>query len=196
MIHAAAAVLASLTIDASSAGGCPMDLDSSGAVDGADLGMMLAAWGTPEHDATGDGIVDGADLGILLAAWGPCPMDPEWTLVTAINSGSTVAYDAQWNAVRTWTGATGGASVAYLRPDGSLVRPCVLPGGGFSAGGRGGRIQVFAPDGSLQHDVRISGTGYLQHHDVRPMPNGNVLCLVWDSRSQAEASAVGRQGLA
>ncbi len=196
MIPAAAAVLASLAIDCSHAGGCPMDLDSSGAIDGADLGMMLATWGTPEHDATGDGIVDGADLGILLAAWGPCPADPEWTLVTAINSGSTVAYDAQWNAVRTWTGATGGASVAYLRPDGSLVRPCVLPGGGFSAGGRGGRIQVFAPDGALQHDVRISGTGFLQHHDVRPMPNGNVLCLVWDSRSQAEASAAGRQGLA
>ena len=146
---AAAIGLAFAPTSAILAGGCPLDLDSSGAVDGADLGVMLAAWGTATHDATGDGVVDGADLGILLAAWGACPADIEWTLVTATNSGSTVAYDAQWNPVRTWTGATGGASVAYLRPDGSLVRPCVLPGGGFNAGGRGGRIQVFAPDGSL-----------------------------------------------
>ncbi len=193
---AAAIGLAFAPTPAILAGGCPLDLDSSGAVDGADLGVMLAAWGTATHDATGDGVVDGADLGILLAAWGACPADIEWTLVTATNSGSTVAYDAQWNPVRTWTGATGGASVAYLRPDGSLVRPCVLPGGGFNAGGRGGRIQVFAPDGSLQHDVRVAGTGFLQHHDVRPMPNGNVLCIVWDSRPQADAIAAGRQGIA
>jgi hypothetical protein len=195
-IRAAAPALASIALAHAHAGTCPLDLDSSGAVDGADLGVMLAAWGTAEHDATGDGFVDGADLGILLAAWGPCPADPEWTLVTATNSGSTVAYDAAWNAVRTWMGAAGGASVAYLRPDGSLVRPCVLPGGGFNAGGRGGRVQVFAPDGTLQHDVRVAGTGFLQHHDVRPMPNGNVLCIVWESRTQAEAQAAGRQGIA
>lgn len=54
--------------------GHPADLDGNGVVDGADLALLLSAWGTcgacPE-DLTGDGLVDGADLGILLAAWGP-----------------------------------------------------------------------------------------------------------------------------
>ena len=42
-----------------------------GGVDGADLGLLLAAFGTsdPASDRNGDGIVDGADLGLLLAAW-------------------------------------------------------------------------------------------------------------------------------
>lgn len=52
---------------------CTGDLDKSGAVDGADLGALLAAWGTPELDLDGDNIVSGSDLGLLLGAWGTCP---------------------------------------------------------------------------------------------------------------------------
>lgn len=54
-------------------GPCPADFNGSGIVDGADLGALLAAWGTAKHDLTGDGVVSGADLGDLLAQWGPCP---------------------------------------------------------------------------------------------------------------------------
>ncbi len=56
------------------AAACVGDVDGSGSVDGADLGSLLAAWGTNDAgaDFDGNGIVDGADLGALLAAWGPC----------------------------------------------------------------------------------------------------------------------------
>lgn len=51
------------------------DLDGDGAVDGADLGLLLAGWGPCPvacpcaGDLDGDGEVGGADLGALLAAW-------------------------------------------------------------------------------------------------------------------------------
>lgn len=46
------------------------DLNGDGHVDGADLGLLLAAWGSSgPGDVNGDGVVDGADLGQLLAAW-------------------------------------------------------------------------------------------------------------------------------
>ena len=55
---------------------CPADLDGNGAVDGVDLGVLLAAWGVTATGSLGDldrdGFVDGADLGLFLAAWGPC----------------------------------------------------------------------------------------------------------------------------
>jgi hypothetical protein len=52
---------------------CPADLNGSGVVDGADLGLLLANWGAAgTGDLNGSGAVDGADLGALLAAWGPC----------------------------------------------------------------------------------------------------------------------------
>lgn len=47
------------------------DINGDGAVDGADMGLLLAAWGTSpcEADLDGDDIVGGADLGLLLSAW-------------------------------------------------------------------------------------------------------------------------------
>lgn len=53
---------------------CPPDLNGDGDVNGADLGILLSAWGpsTSTADLNEDGVVDGADLGALLAAWGGC----------------------------------------------------------------------------------------------------------------------------
>jgi formylglycine-generating enzyme len=45
------------------------DLNGSGTVDGADLGILLSAWGQSAADLNRDGTTDGADLGILLVAW-------------------------------------------------------------------------------------------------------------------------------
>jgi hypothetical protein len=54
---------------------CPTDFNQSGSTDGADLGILLAAWGAtgqPGVDLNHDGIINGADLGALLANWGVC----------------------------------------------------------------------------------------------------------------------------
>jgi len=52
--------------------GSTADLNGDGVVNGADLGILLGAWGGGgPADLNGDGIVNGADLGILLGAWGP-----------------------------------------------------------------------------------------------------------------------------
>ena len=50
----------------------PGDLDGDGMVGGADLGLLLAAWGSADTDADldGNGTVDGSDLGLMLASWG------------------------------------------------------------------------------------------------------------------------------
>ncbi|MFO0872797.1 MAG: hypothetical protein U0575_02340 [Phycisphaerales bacterium] len=58
---------------------CLVDVDGSGAVDGGDIGALIARWneagdGGGVGDLNHDGIVDAADLGILLGAWGHvCP---------------------------------------------------------------------------------------------------------------------------
>ncbi len=53
----------------------PCDLDGTGTVDGADLRLLLSAWGPAMDphpaDFNQDCAVDGMDLGALLAAWGP-----------------------------------------------------------------------------------------------------------------------------
>jgi hypothetical protein len=58
--------------------GCIADLTGNGSVDGADLGIMLSAWGATGQQGTSiadlnrDGTVNGADLGLMLSAWGAC----------------------------------------------------------------------------------------------------------------------------
>lgn len=57
---------------------CRPDLVPNGAVDGADLGVLLFEWGqsgtgASQADLNRDGAIDGSDLGALLNAWGPCP---------------------------------------------------------------------------------------------------------------------------
>ena len=48
----------------------PGDLTGDGKVSGADLGILLGAWGSPgPGDLNGDGVVTGSDLGLLLGAW-------------------------------------------------------------------------------------------------------------------------------
>jgi hypothetical protein len=53
---------------------CQGDFDGNDVVNGADLGVLLAQWGsTGSADLNGDGTVNGADLGTLLSKWGTCP---------------------------------------------------------------------------------------------------------------------------
>ena len=59
---------------ACSGGNCPGDFNADGVRDGADLGALLAGWGTAGGDVNDDGVTDGADLGALLAVFGTaCP---------------------------------------------------------------------------------------------------------------------------
>lgn len=54
---------------------CDADFTGDSIVNGADLGYLLARWGTVRGvaDLNQDGVVNGADLGVLLSAWGNCP---------------------------------------------------------------------------------------------------------------------------
>ena len=55
---------------------CPADLNGDGVVSGADVGLLLSAWGPCKGacpaDLNADGTVNGADFGLLLSGFGPC----------------------------------------------------------------------------------------------------------------------------
>lgn len=177
---------------------CPGDIDLSGTVDGSDLATLLGGWGNAggSADIDGNGIVDGADLAMLLVGWGACPLPAqERNMVTLLNSATSTAVDGSLTTVQSWTGAASGSSVGYLRPDGSLVRPCVHAAGVFVSAARGGRIQIFNLAGTLVNDLLVSTSEFQQHHDINLMPNGNILCIAWEAHTQAQGLAAGRQTL-
>lgn len=114
------------------------------------------------------------------------------TLISPNNSSNTIMVDMSGSTIKTWHGASNPGMVAYLMSDGSIIRPCQDLSGSFHGGGAGGRIQRINANDSVVWDYYCSTSTYQQHHDIQPMPNGNILMVCWESKSRAEAQAMGR----
>lgn len=64
--------VASVAVRVPASSGNPYDLNGDNQVNGADVGLFIALWGSddPSVDFDGNGIANGADFGLLVAAWG------------------------------------------------------------------------------------------------------------------------------
>jgi hypothetical protein len=148
------------------------------------LGALEAAQGQPPP----------ARLGLLVN-------DPRafqgYTLLAPMNSTKTYLIDMQGKVVRTWQSDCTPALGAYLLANGHLLRPgnASKGPGGFGPGpGAGGRIQEFTWDGRLVWDYKFpANPKQFPHHDICPLPNGNVLLIVGDRKTAEEAIAAGRR---
>ncbi|HWY86306.1 MAG TPA: aryl-sulfate sulfotransferase [Gemmataceae bacterium] len=119
-----------------------------------------------------------------------------YTVLAPLKSSKTYLIDMKGRVVRTWDGAGNPASFPYLLENGHLLRPADLGGETKSFGGGpapGGRIQEFTWDGEIVWDFKFFNEKQLPHHDITRMPNGNVLMIVWDRKTPAQAIAAGRR---
>jgi PKD repeat protein len=80
---------------------------------------------------------------------------------------------------------------AYLLENGHLLRACQTKGKLSSGGGEGGRVEEYDWDGNLVWELDFSTDTYMQHHDIHVLPNGNLLMLVVEKKTYAEAIAAG-----
>ena len=125
-------VIAVSGLDAGASAQCPADFDANGAVNGADLGLLLSAWGTCgspcPRDLDADGVVGGSDLGILLGAWGECPpaVVPAWATLVEPNPDPAVVTSAPLRAAIRATGFAW-----RVRDSSSQVEMLLVPPGTF-----------------------------------------------------------------
>lgn len=116
-----------------------------------------------------------------------------YTLLSPLQSRSTYLVDMQGQVVHEWKTESGPGQSDYLLANGHLLRTARVEGETrFRGGGIGGRVQEFDWDGKLVWDYKISDEHHHQHHDIEPLPNGNVLMIVWESKTKEEALARGR----
>ncbi|WMI69501.1 aryl-sulfate sulfotransferase [Mangrovimonas sp. YM274] len=83
----------------------------------------------------------------------------------------------------------------YLLEDGSILRCGFVENSNFSLPGIGGVIQKIDWDGTVLWEYTYSSEDYSQHHDVYPLPNGNVLILAVTKKTDSEAFQAGRDPL-
>src|SRR6185295_8609021 len=116
-----------------------------------------------------------------------------YTLVSPLQSRSTFLIDMNGRVVKTWVTDSTPSSIAYLLDNGDLMRAGLAPNPPFgqTAGG-GGKMQEFNWNGDLVWDFAWGTATATQHHDFTRLPNGNVLMLVKEKKTAAEAIAAGR----
>ena len=120
---------------------------------------------------------------------------PGYTLVSPMMSNTTYLLDMQGRIVHEWRAEQPPALCAYLLENGDLLRPASLGGDTMRFGGgpgSGGRIQRFTWDGEVVWDFTLLNEKQIPHHDIAPLPNGNVLMIVSDRKTAEEAIAAGR----
>ncbi len=116
-----------------------------------------------------------------------------YTLFTPLQSTSTYLIDMEGEVVHEWKSEYTPGHAVYLLPTGNLLRAGRDPENRiFHAGGEGGLIQEIAWDGEIVWEYAYSSDEHLQHHDLEPLPNGNVLLVAWERKTPEEAIAAGR----
>jgi len=116
-----------------------------------------------------------------------------YTLLAPLRSTTIYLVDMDGEVAHEWKGAYAPGNSAYLLENGNLLR-CAREQRNpvFHGGGQGGRIQELRWDGAVLWDYLVSDETRMHHHDIEPLPNGNVLLLVWEAKTSAETLAVGR----
>lgn len=119
-----------------------------------------------------------------------------YILFSPMTSKNTYLIDKCGQKVHEWNlSAYRPALSSFLLEDGSLLRTCKLNNPNFNEGGSGGRIEKFDWEGNLTWSYNLSDAFNCLHHDIKPLPNGNIICIVWDSYSKDEAILNGKDPL-
>jgi hypothetical protein len=119
-------------------------------------------------------------------------LDAGYVLFAPNRSTDTYLIDKCGHQVHKWSSQYQPGQSAYLLSDGILLRTGKLPNSGFNAGGNGGVVEMIDWNDNLIWSYIAADVDHCQHHDVRALPNGNVLVLAWDSRSVNDAILNGR----
>jgi len=128
-------------------------------------------------------------IGLLLNTDSACQ---GYTLFAPKHYTTTYLIDNDGNLVHSWDQSQyePGQSV-YLLENGHLLRACFTNNSSFTGGGEGGRIEEYDWDGNLVWEFDYANDEHLSHHDIEPLPNGNILVLAVELKTDTELMEAG-----
>lgn len=119
-------------------------------------------------------------------------LDNGYVLFAPINSNTTYLIDKCGKQVKSWPSNYRPGQSVYILPDGTLLHTGNANNTTFNAGGKGGVIEKIDWNGNVTWSYTISDATKCQHHDAKILPNGNVLVIAWEKKTNTEAIAAGR----
>jgi hypothetical protein len=110
-----------------------------------------------------------------------------YTLFSPHDSKTTYLIDNCGELIHSWESEYLPGLSDYLLENGVLLRAGRNPG----PGGGSGVLEMINWDGTILWSHSVSETHGRQHHDIELLPNGNILLIVWDNRSQEDVIQTG-----
>lgn len=122
---------------------------------------------------------------------------PGYNLIYPHNQSNVYLLDNCGQIVHSWEGQSDDqpGNTAYVLENGNLVKtkrnsnPNADP---IWAGGGGAFVEIRNWENQLLHLFELNDSLFRLHHDIAPMPNGNILMIAWASKTYAEAVEAGR----
>lgn len=117
----------------------------------------------------------------------------DYTFYSTQNGSTGVLLDTNGNTFKTWNFGTSNKTgySSYIVPGGTVVRTVMGQNSTFQGGGVHGKVQKYDYSGNMTWNYSYSSSTYCIHHDICPMPNGNVLMISYDLHTAAEATQAG-----
>ncbi len=123
---------------------------------------------------------------------------PGYNLFFPHNQSTVFLVDNCGELVHQWTDADSirPGNSAELLPNGKLI-VCKRPNSAavsdpIWAGGGGQTVEIRSWDNEVEASYSLNNEKFRLHHDIAPLPNGNVLMIAWALKTREEAIAAGR----
>ena len=116
-----------------------------------------------------------------------------YTLFAPKQYNTTYLINNEGRVVHRWANSKyPPGQTVYLLENGHLLRSCMTMGSKLSSGGgEGGRIEEYDWDDNLVWQLDFATDTYMQHHDFKLLPNGNIIMLVIEKKTLADCLAAG-----
>ena len=109
---------------------------------------------------------------------------------------TTYLINNNLESINTWQHDSKAASMPYLYPDGTLLYPGTVSDiPTMDLTNPGGKITKYNWYGEIIWDYIFADSLYIQHHDIEPLPNGNILILAYEVRTFEEGINAGKLNL-
>lgn len=116
----------------------------------------------------------------------------DYNLFSPLDLEKIFLLDMQGQVVKEWETDYIPTNDVSIMPDGRFLGLYKSDENIFDPmAGQGGTTQIINQQGEVDWNFNYFNENYTTHHDVELLPNGNILMLVWNSHSLAEAEAKG-----
>ena len=115
-----------------------------------------------------------------------------YTLFAPISSTETYLIDNCGQVINQWSSSYTPGMCVYLLEDGSLLRACKSKIEGYAQAGKGGIIERRSWNNELLWSWENCWPDSCLHHDIAPLPNGNILVVKAIKKTKKQSIDAGR----